>query len=54
MGANITRRLMRARHQCVVYDIKRESIAPLVEAGAVSTKSLQELVDILTRRGLFG
>jgi 6-phosphogluconate dehydrogenase len=48
MGANITRRLMRANHQCVVYDVKRESMAPLVEAGAIGAKSMQELVGTLT------
>jgi 6-phosphogluconate dehydrogenase len=48
MGANIARRLMRANHQCVVYDVKREFMTPLVEAGAVGMKSMQELARTLT------
>jgi 6-phosphogluconate dehydrogenase len=36
MGANITRRLLKAKHECVVYDINPKSTAPLVEAGAVA------------------
>ena len=25
MGANITQRLLRAKHECVVYDVNRDS-----------------------------
>jgi 6-phosphogluconate dehydrogenase len=44
MGANIVRRLMRAGHDCVVYDINPKSVAPLVSEGAVGAASMKELV----------
>jgi 6-phosphogluconate dehydrogenase len=49
MGANITRRLLEAKHKCVVYDINRDSMKAVVEAGATSAKSLDELTATLTR-----
>jgi len=47
MGANITRRLLQAGHQCVVYDVNRDSMTALVEAGAKGVESLEHLVTIL-------
>jgi 6-phosphogluconate dehydrogenase len=47
MGANITRRLLKANHECVVYDVNEKSMAPLVEAGARSAKSMEQLVAAL-------
>ena len=47
MGANITRRLLRAKHDCVVYDLNLDSITALVEAGAAGAKSLEDLVATL-------
>jgi 6-phosphogluconate dehydrogenase len=44
MGANITRRLMAAGHQCVVYDVKPQSVKQLAEAGADGAKSMQDVV----------
>ncbi|HLH66882.1 MAG TPA: decarboxylating 6-phosphogluconate dehydrogenase [Solirubrobacteraceae bacterium] len=44
MGANIVRRLMRAGHDCVVYDVDPDTVASLAREGAVGTRSLQELV----------
>jgi len=44
MGANITRRLMRAGHECVVHDIRPQSIELLVREGATGTTSAAELV----------
>ena len=47
MGANITRRLLKAGHACVVYDVNEKSMAPLVEAGATGARSMEELVAAL-------
>ena len=48
MGANMVRRLMRDGHECVVYDVRPDSVAALAEDGAVGAGSLQELVAKLT------
>ena len=42
MGTNMVRRLMRAGHQCVVYDLQPEAVQALVKEGAVGTTSLEE------------
>ena len=34
MGTNMVRRLMRAGHQCVVYDLQAESVQALAKEGA--------------------
>ncbi|CAN5614570.1 decarboxylating 6-phosphogluconate dehydrogenase [soil metagenome] len=44
MGSNMVRRLRRAGHQCVVYDIHPESVDALVKEGAVGAKSLEDFV----------
>jgi 6-phosphogluconate dehydrogenase len=44
MGANIVRRLMRADHECVVYDANAEAVQGLVDEGALGALSLAELV----------
>ncbi len=49
MGANITRRLMRDGHQCVVFDVAKESVQALVKEGAVGSSDLKSLVDHLGR-----
>lgn len=48
MGANITRRLLRADHHCVVYDVNRDSMTALVEPGALGAKSIEHLTRTLT------
>ena len=48
MGANMVRRLMRAGHTCVVYDVNPSAVAALVVEGATGAASLQEFVDALT------
>jgi 6-phosphogluconate dehydrogenase len=48
MGANMVRRLMRAGHQCVVYDVFPEAVQGLVKEGAVGSASLDEFVTKLT------
>jgi 6-phosphogluconate dehydrogenase len=47
MGANMSRRLMRAGHECIVYDSRPESIAGLVKEGARGANSLESLVQQL-------
>ena len=44
MGANIVRRLMRAGHQCVVFDSNQTSVADLAHQGAAGSASLEEFV----------
>lgn len=44
MGADMTRRLLRARHECVVYDVRADAIASLARDGAVGASTLSELV----------
>ena len=44
MGANIVRRLMRAGHECVVYDVRPQSVAELAGEGAIGVKSPKDLV----------
>ena len=44
MGANMVRRLMRDGHECVVYDVRPESVAALESEGATGASSLEELV----------
>jgi 6-phosphogluconate dehydrogenase len=43
MGANMTRRLMRAGHECVVYDRSPEAVAALAREGAMGAGSLGDL-----------
>jgi 6-phosphogluconate dehydrogenase len=43
MGANLVRRLMRAGHECVVYDVDAEVVARLVGEGAIGADSLEDL-----------
>ena len=42
MGTNMVRRLRRAGHQCVVYDLQPEAVQALAEEGAVGTASLED------------
>jgi len=43
MGANIVRRLMRAGHECVVYDVNPEAVKALAADGATGAESLADL-----------
>ena len=42
MGTNMVRRLMRAGHQCVVYDLQAETVQTLAKEGAAGTTSLKD------------
>jgi 6-phosphogluconate dehydrogenase len=48
MGANLVRRLMRAGHECVVYDVNPAMAAPLVAEGATAAADLDEFLAALT------
>jgi len=43
MGANMVRRLMKAGHECVVYDRSAEAVAQLAAEGAVGAASVADL-----------
>jgi 6-phosphogluconate dehydrogenase len=49
MGANIVRRLTRAGHHCVGYDLAEAAVAAVEHDGARGARSLEELVGELTR-----
>lgn len=49
MGANMARRLMRAGHTCVAYDLFPQSVEKLVAEGASGVGSLSELVSQLSQ-----
>jgi len=44
MGANMVRRLTKAGHQCVVYDVDPKAVNELTKSGVMGTASLAELV----------
>ncbi|MGZ8583708.1 MAG: NAD(P)-binding domain-containing protein, partial [Actinomycetota bacterium] len=48
MGANLSRRLMRAGHEVVVYDVSADAIAQLEGEGATGSASLEDFVAKLT------
>jgi len=47
MGANLVRRLVRAGHECVVYDVDPGAVARLAAEGATGAASLAELAGAL-------
>jgi 6-phosphogluconate dehydrogenase len=49
MGANMVRRLMRAGHQCVVYDLYPEAVQGLAKEGAVGAASLDDFIAKLSQ-----
>src|SRR5262249_45437833 len=49
MGANMVRRLMKAGHQCVVFDMFPKAVEELVKEKAVGAGSLQEFVKKLEK-----
>ena len=44
MGANMVRRLMKAQHECVVFDHNKENVEALTKEGAMGAESLEDLV----------
>jgi 6-phosphogluconate dehydrogenase len=49
MGASMAQRLMKAGHDCVVYDTRADAIAASCAQGAVGASTLEELSAKLTR-----
>ena len=49
MGTNMVRRLLRAGHQCVVYDLHPEAVQALVKEGAIGTTSLEDFAHKLKK-----
>ena len=47
MGSNMVRRLMRAGHECAVYDKNYASVNELEEKGAAGAASVQDFVKLL-------
>ena len=47
MGANISRRLMRAGHTCVVWDANASAVQGLGKEGAKGVASLKDVVQAL-------
>ncbi|MGI8826507.1 MAG: phosphogluconate dehydrogenase (NAD(+)-dependent, decarboxylating) [Chloroflexota bacterium] len=48
MGANMVRRLEKAGHQCVVYDVSPESVQALEKEGAAGSTSLEDFAQKLS------
>ena len=44
MGANMVRRLMKAGHECVVYDVSADAVKGLAGEGAIGGDSLDDFV----------
>ena len=49
MGANMVRRLLRAGHACVVYDVHAEAVELLAKEGALGARSLADFVKQLNQ-----
>ena len=50
MGGNISRRLMKAGHHCVVFDVDSKAREAVAKDGATETKSLAEVVKALAEK----
>ena len=49
MGASMVRRLMRGGHDCIVYDVNADTIAPVAHEGALGVSSLDALAAALKK-----
>jgi 6-phosphogluconate dehydrogenase len=49
MGANMVRRLMRAGHECVVFDLNPDNVKALVDEGATGAESMDDFVQKLAK-----
>jgi len=49
MGANMTRRLIKNGHDCVVFDVSQKTVGELVKDNAVGAASLPDLAKKLTK-----
>src|SRR5215475_13051676 len=50
MGGNISRRLMKAGHQCVVFDLDAKAREALAKDGAAAASSLTDMIPALTEK----
>ena len=44
MGGNMVRRLLRGKHECVIYGRRPEVVSELAEEGAVASSSIDDFV----------
>jgi 6-phosphogluconate dehydrogenase len=49
MGANIVRRLTRAGHECVVFDVNPDAVKALADEGAVGAESMDDFIAKLSK-----
>ena len=49
MGANMVRRLMKAGHECVVFDVSPDSVKALADEGAAGSDSMEDFVGKLEK-----
>src|SRR5262249_20371941 len=49
MGANMVRRLMAGRHECVVFDLSAENVKGLAAEGATGASSVDDFVTKLKK-----
>ncbi|WDR05087.1 decarboxylating 6-phosphogluconate dehydrogenase [Devosia rhodophyticola] len=51
MGANMVRRLLKAGHECVVFDLDPANVSALVDVGAVGATSMEDAVAKVGKTG---
>src|SRR5690349_15246190 len=49
MGSNMVRRLLKAGHECVVFDMSPKAVQDLINEKARGSSSLGNLADTLTK-----
>src|SRR4051794_5856523 len=49
MGANMVRRLMRAGHECVIFDVFPKAVEEMAKEKAIGASSLQDFVKKLAK-----
>src|SRR5262249_36672434 len=49
MGANMVRRLMAGKHECVVYDLSPDNVKALAGEGATGATSIEDFVKKLRK-----
>lgn len=49
IGANMVRRLLKAGHECAVFDMSHKAVEELIQEKAVGASSVAELAEKLTK-----
>src|SRR5687767_11069790 len=49
MGANMVRRLMAGKHECVVFDLNADHVKELAAEGAIGSESMDDFVRKLNK-----